>query len=251
MHSTSGIFLYFFPAWEKENVTRQKLLGSPVALAFSDALRNERNFSEFVSLSNVAVGPTGSSGVCVACVPPNWPNAHRIGYHPDEQTWVNCGTFWLGFVNHCKPTPMTLQREKLISGYEIELGDGNVWFAPTVRRWDENNESFTANVPMKMGIAPDGHFAATVRSDVAWAWELACSFWDKRLKAGLTNGEYLEAATKFLALNYRIGPHEAYALDLFDSENMVAVLEAALDVQSVENWITEQDQKKSQQTAER
>lgn len=251
MKSTSGIFLYFFPEWEKEHVTRQKLLESPVASAFSDAIRNDRNFQEFVSFANVAVGPTGTSGVCVACVPNNWPNCHRIGYHPDEQTWVNCGTHWLGMAKHSRPTPLTLQREKLISGYELELGDGNVWFAPTVRKWSNDNETFGANVPMKMGIAPDGNFAAAVRSDVAWAWELACSFWDKRLTGGLTNGEYLNAATRFLSLNYRIGPHEAFALDLFDSENIVAVLEAALDVQAVELWLSEQDQKKSQSPAER
>ena len=250
MKSTSGLFLYFLPACEKENVTRQRLLGSPVASAFSDALRNERNYQEFVSVANVAVGPTGTSGVCLACVPPNWPNPHRIGYHPDEQEWVNCGEFWLGTVKHCRPSPATLQREKLVSGYEVELGDGNVWFAPTVRKWDENNETFSANVPMKMGIAPDGNFAAAVRSDVAWSWDLACSFWDRRLKGGLTNGEYLEAATKFLGMNYRIGPHEAFKLDLFDSENVVAILESALDVQAVESWLNEQDQKKSQQAVE-
>lgn len=250
MTSTSGLFMYFLPAWEKANVTRHKLLETPVASAFSDALRSERNFQEFVSVSNVAVGPTGTSGVMLACVPANWPNHHRIGFHPDEQTWMNCGEFWLGTVNHCRPSALSLQRPKLISGYEVELGDGDVWFAPTVRRWSDQAESFAANVPMKMGIGPDGQYAAAVRSDVSWAWDLACQFWDKRLTGGLTNGEYLDAATRFLSLNYRIGPHECFALDLFDSENVVQVLESALDVAAVEEWFQLQDQKKSQSTAE-
>lgn len=245
MKSTSGIFIYFLPAWEKENVTRQKLLGSPVALAFSDALRNERNYSEFVSVSNVAVGPTGTSGVCLACVPPNWPNPHRIGYHPDEQEWVNCGVFWLGTVKHCRPTPSSLQREKLVSGYEVELGDGNVWFAPTIRQWDADDQTITANLPMNIGIQPDGKFAASICRDVAWAWDLACSMLDK----SSTIVDRLQAATKFIGLNYRIGDHEANALGLFDTANVVTVIEAALDGPAVERWVNLEAEKKNQQTA--
>lgn len=160
---------------------------------------------------------------------------------------LNSGLF-LGLDRRYRPGPESLQRDRLISGYEVELGDGEIWTAPIIRKWDDTG-TVVPNVPMSMGISPAGDFSAQVRPDVAWSWQLACDLWDARARRGMTNGEMLDGGTRFLGLNYRLGPHEAYALGLFDTDNLTKTIEAALDLPSIEAWCDAQEQKKSPLTA--
>ena len=105
----NGLFLYFFAGLDKDAATLEKLRATPLAEVASDALRNDRTFQEMTVRHNVATGPNGSSGVLLAIKHPDLPDAHRIGYYPEEQTWRDCGDYWLGYVTHCKPGPDWLQ----------------------------------------------------------------------------------------------------------------------------------------------
>ena len=239
--SGSGIFLYLVPALEREAATRAKLLSLPFAAVMFDALKNERAFQAMTVIHNVAKGPSGSSGVLIAVKHPSWPDAHRIGFYPEEQTWRNCGDYWLGYVTGCKPGPDSLQRETLVSGYDYELGDEQIWHTPIIRYPAGN-----ANLPQTMGVDEAGAFQQSVVTSMAWAWTLACDIWDRYMMGeGMKPVEMFDAAVKCLGVNYRVGPQECSVLGLLDGPKAKLVLQGAVAGPMIEELMGE-DAKKNQ-----
>lgn len=238
----AGLFSYFMPTWEQASGTRKRLLDSPIALAVSDAIRSERNYSEFVSQHFVQVGPTGSSGVIITVVPRNWPNPHRIGYYPDEQAWTDCGAYWLGRHRDVIPRAETLQRETLIRGYDVELGDGEIWQCPVIR-WPNK----TANLPRAMGVDAAGKYVETLRPQWDWAWKLASNIWDVYFldKGGdVTDATMFDWGAQCLSINYRVGPQECTALGLLDTDIVARVLKAAVADPLIQEYLEAETSKK-------
>lgn len=248
--SGNGLFLYFIAAIDREAATRAKLLTMPFASVMADALRNDRTFKDMIVIHNVATGPTGSSGVLIVCRHPEWPDAHRTGFYPDEQTWRNCGDYWLGLVADCKPGPDSLQRETLVSGYDYELGDELIWHAPIIRYPAGN-----PNLPQTMGVDPSGVFTQSVVKSMSWAWDLACRLWDKYFlgNGGLMPDAMFAAAVECLSINYRLGTHEASLLGQWcpDGSFLIGptakqIIEAAIDMPQIQQLLDGDDSKKNQ-----
>lgn len=250
--SSSGLFLYFVSGLDREQATRDKLASMPFASVMSDALRNDRTFKEMIVAHNVATGPSGSSGVLLAVKHPAWPDAHRIGFYPDEQTWRNCGDYWLGYVTNCKPGPDSLQRELLVSGYDYELGDEQIWHAPIIRYPAGN-----ANLPQTMSVDAAGQFTQSVVKSKQWAWDLAGRIWDKYFlgNGGLLPESMFSSAVECLSINYRIGPQEVSLLGegCVDGSLLIGpiakqIIEAAIDMPQITQLIDGDDSKKNQQS---
>lgn len=236
---SNGIFLYWLPGWEKEKATRGELLATPLASALRDALRSERTFQTLVSVHSVAKGPSGSSGSLVVCHHPAWPDAHRLGYYPEEQTWRDCGGFWLGYATDCKPGPDSLQRSDLVSGYDYELGDEQIWHAPIIRYPAGN-----PNLPQTMAVDSSGQFVESVTDSMAWAWSLACDIWDRYMMGdGLQRPEMFSIAVNCLSLNYRLGVHECSVLGLIDGPKAQQILKAAIAGPMIEELMGESAKK--------
>lgn len=243
----NGLFLYFFSGIDRDKLTRQDVSQTWLADVLTDELRTDVKFRS-VTKHFVNSGPGGASGIIIAAANPSHIPSQPIGYFPDRQTWVDVGGTWLGYDNVERPHPEALRREKLTAGHEVILGDGNSWIAPVIRKHDEGR--WSCNLPMKTGLNPAGEYTEAVRADVAWAWDAACELWNARYAdGGITKGRFLEVVTKLLGLNYRIGPHEVFALDLFDSENMTELVFAFLDVAATESWCEAQESKKNQTAA--
>lgn len=236
---SDGLFLYFLPATEADEITRDGIASGPLSLAFSDALRTPRTFTEMTIRTNVTKGPSGSSGTIIAVHSLKWASTHQVGYYPEKQTWRDCGTFWLGYANDAKPGPDSLQRDQIVTGYEQELGDDRIWVAPIVRYPAGNT-----NLPQSMGIDGAGQFVESVVSSMQWAWALACDVWDRYVMGdGLQRDEIFGMSVKCLAINYRLGPHEATALGLIDGPKAKEILQAAIAGPMIDDMMSEEAKK--------
>ena len=243
--SGNGLFLYFLAGWEQGSATREKLLTTPLAAVAFDAMRNDRTFKDMIVTHNVSIGPSGSSGVLIVAKHPAWPDSHRIGFYPEEQTWRDCGDYWLGYVTDCKPGPDSLQREALVSGYDYELGDELIWDAPMIRY-----PAGSANLPQTMGVDASGKYVESVVPSMTWAWELSCKIWDDYfLGSGINRAEVFDYAVKCLSVNYRVGPHEATALGLLNTDTAALVLKAAIAEPLIREFMAEDESKKNQAVA--
>lgn len=242
---SNGLLFYFLPGLTPKELTRAKAKTLPFAASLSDITKSDRLWQLHSVIHEVAVGPSGSSGTLLATKPANWPDVHRVGFYPDSQTWKQRGTFWIGFDNEIAPGPESLQRVTLTDGYEVELGDGNVWLAPVIRAWGEAGYSIA--LPKDLGFDEQEQCVATVKSDYQWAWKLACDVWDFVIQRGqVALDQFTRWAVECLSLNYRIGIHEASVLGLFDTATARDVLHSCVDWVRVEAYFAAETEKKSQ-----
>jgi hypothetical protein len=117
-----------------------------------------------------------------------------------------------------------------VSGYEHELGDGNTWLCPTIRR----AIVFPA-VPCSYrrmnGVLqrqPLAKYAGIFERAQRWAAQYLGG-------DGVPPEEQWEASIECLRVNYRLGDEEASLLDVLTDRTMPLVLDAALDVP----WLNE------------
>lgn len=112
-------------------------------------------------------GPGGASGTMLVPLVPGGEPPVRLGYHPDRQDWHQIGdAYWLGIDRECPPMPIELTRRKTIGGYWMELGDGQLWAVPILRRPNASTE-----LPCSFGWDAGGRFQETVRGDYRQLWE--------------------------------------------------------------------------------
>ena len=218
-------FLYFIPELTKQQATAEAIAKAGLDVALRDCLTTDVAFQAKLSISDVRAGPNESSGVLVVALPEAG-EAPPIGYYPDQQTWEDEGTFWLGTSNDKPPTPEGLQRAMQVGGYEHELGDGQVWLCPVIRR-----AMLFATLP-KRYARKDGETVATVLPEYEGIWQRSAS-WAADFASEeptLTIEERYDACVDCLSLNYRIGPAEAGRLGLLTDLTMMEVLNAALDI---------------------
>lgn len=186
---------------------------------------------------NVQRGPNGSNGCILALVPMSG-ECGEVGYYPDRQTWIPVGPtdapkYWLGWNTQKPPTPDTLRRDRIVSGYEYTLGDGHDWTAPTIRR--PNGKT---NLPEVWGVDPAGAFAARLHPDYDRFWQLAGEMFKVALEQiDWEQPQTFAAAVECLGLNYRVGPHEVSALGLLTSETYPLVFGAAIDAELMKQLI--------------
>lgn len=178
-------------------------------------------------------GPAG--GGCIVAL-----GQRPAAYEPGSQRWIEGEKCWVG-IEDAPPRPDDLVREVIISGAPMQLGDGEFWTAPIIRRW--NGAWFVPNVPQAMGkVTKDGRTGVEfrIRPEYAGVDEIAGRMFELFLAGSAVSiDQLLQDASELLAVNYRIGPEEASLLGLFDEKNAVAVISQSFDRATIEREAAE------------
>jgi len=178
------------------------------------------------------LGPGDKSGTIICyhdsqnAVPP------RFGYFADQQTWhaVDDGSLlWIGLDKDHPPKPEDMQRAKVFRGYEMELGDGNTWQIPLIRRPTD----LSTALPQTQYIER-GKLVQSLKAAYRTYWEHSEEVADGFLAGKeFTVVRAHELAIEALSLNYRFGHNEQRLLGIVDSENYIALLSFTIDLPHV------------------
>jgi len=240
--------LYFLPGVKITRemtvaAKRQILQAAGIADIFADV---KLETLPIMPIDTLGPGEKSGSIVCYHdsqnSVPP------RFGFFPDQQTWhaIDDGSLlWIGLHNDNPPTPAELQRSKVFRGYEMELGDGNTWQIPVIRR---PTDLWTA-LPQSQYIE-GGKLVQSLKAAYRSYWDHSAEVAD-----GFIAGKEFtvirahELAVEALGLNYRFGPNEQKILGIVDSENYIALLSYTIDLPHV-NEVLDFQKKTTPQPAE-
>lgn len=231
------MFLYFVP-----NVTKDTFRKSA---AFRPLIAILRDALDELKTKELNIGPAGTDGdgtripgLLICALPAEEASPRALRFEPEQQTWVDCGGYWLGFTAGAPPHPETLARTKQLDGYSYTLGDGREYLCPIIRRM-----IYQPMVPC--GLHWNGEsFDRVVKAEYEDLWEQSAS-WSKAMTA---NGR-AQAALTCLQLNYRVGPFELEALGTFADEQAASdVILAALDEQFFVDCVNDPKKKASVET---
>lgn len=240
---TEGIFLYYIPGKKYEDVTASDLAANPIlAGPFFDLIHSPRLFkSHRVGCTVDNRGPDNGSGCIVGIQPQVDRNMNMPHYNEATQTWRQYKGQFIGWQTDMMPGPESLRRPTQISGYEVELGDGRIWNAPTIRPFHEDVKNWGCSLPSLIGIDENGEHTGRVIERYRSIWETS-----RKIADVLFNGTPANPFGKFddavacLSLNYKIGAAEATILELFTTETINAVTGAAVDNPMVEHFLSAQ-----------
>lgn len=235
-----GVFLYYIPGKKYDDVQPSDLAANPVlAGPFFDLIHSPKMFkANRVGVTVENRGPDNGAGCIVSVQPQVDRNLNTPHYNANTQTWRKFGEQWIGWQEDMKPGPESLRRPKQIDGYEVELGDGKIWIAPTVRPFHETQATLGCSLPMMLGIDESREHTARVVERFRDIWETTV-----RIADIFYNGEqyaqfaFFDDAVKCLALNYRIGNAEATILELLNTELVETVCGASVDGPLVEKFL--------------
>jgi len=190
-------------------------------------------------------GPGDLSGTIVFYTDDREPPP-RAGYFHLQQTWHHVNDdLWIGIHNDHPPTPADMRRAKVFRGYEMELGDGNEWMIPIIRRPTD----LGTTLPQSQYIE-GGKLVKTLKAAYKRYWDHSEEVADGFLAGKeFTNIRAHELAVEALGLNYRFGHNEQKILGLVDSENYIALLSYTIDLPHV-NAVSEAQKKTECQPAE-
>lgn len=233
--------IYFLPRvqWQRGqnlSVTRSIIREAGLADVFADV--SEDNVG-FVQVSGR--GPGDLSGTIIAYCDRQPPR--RIGYYADQK-WEKIGdgsTLWVGTEPNEPATPEQLQKRRVHPGYSLELGDGNTYTIPVVRRPDGST-----NLPTDMVFDAAGKLQEPIKPAYTRYWESSaevCQWFFGGEPAAPDKAKALQLAIEVLGLNYRYGLAEHQALRLIDATNFLAILALSVDLPRVQ--LEQEAQKKS------
>lgn len=179
------------------------------------------------SCNPLAKGPDGGQGLLIVPEPHDGTPVERAEFVPEHQTWLQSerGNYWIGTDNDHPPTPAGLVRRRVVEGYEHELGDGNLWECPIIRRaiilpavpcsYSRMNGELTHE--------PLPEYAPIFQRTLRFASEYAAG-------SNVPIPDQWELAIACLAINYRVGDEEVSLLRLLNDRTLKAVLDAAFDI---------------------
>lgn len=223
-------------------------------------------------------GPDGAYGVIIA--DDRHTAGKQIGYYPDAQRWVKlpgikpekstleekAGELWVGCWKDSPPTPEQLQREQMLDGHWVMLGDGQRYMSPVARRLQEQagQLTFFNPLPKRIRFDDDGNpITDEVLGPYAALWPYAEKWWEqwrsvisvKAVENAEDRGEPIEIVVPFeeqaaaalcaITTNYRVGMGECNLLGLLTEESMGAVLGALIDLPTLKDYA----KKNTRQTA--
>lgn len=237
------MFLYYIPdAVNSAEPTRESLQAGPLGSVFWDLLHSQALYDARIRVFTIhSGGPDGLSGRIVAAMPAAGLTGPPPGIRAG-QTWQRVlvpadGTkvpheYWIGYDR----LPLDLRREYLVPGIEHELGDGQIWECPIVRKM-----GVQCNLPSKWGIDPQsGEFRALMLPRYQSAWDSAGKIFDAQLSGNLTKLDAVKLCAEMLGVNYRVGWQEISILGLLDDTTWKHVWRAATDAEFVESWLESQ-----------
>lgn len=149
------------------------------------------------------------------------------------QRWVEGEKFHVG-VEDLAPRPEDLERPVGIDGYGVLLADGNIWRVPLVHKWDAAELRHVPGVPSAMTLI-GGRVQYQIRAEYqvvdAIASRLFAAFIEEKT---VPMAQLMQDAAALLAVNYRLGVEECGLLGLFDSTNILEVIQAAIDIKALQ-----------------
>lgn len=181
-------------------------------------------------------GPDSTGGMIVA-----GPGESVIGFHPHRQTWSKAGNIWIGWENGQLPGPNELQRDELVEGHRITMGDKAEWLVPIVR----SNARGTA-LPQSFLLNEAGEWSRRpmqVYQDLAgaaeklWKWCVAEMLRHAGPSGengqddveGPTSPQLADLVCRALAVNYKVGRWEVSILKLLDDRIIWTASKAIVD----------------------
>lgn len=230
-----GSFLYFVEGKNWEQITAEFLAGnSLLAAPFFEQVHSPLAFKRRTMRVDVQRGPKGQQG-CIIVPQPQVDVGQLPTYREAEQTWIRIGDtgVWIGWDNAMRPGPDSLRRGNQMEGYEVPLGDQNIWICPVVLSFDELTDKWASHLPVVFSIDSEGETITKTPTRFLPHRDAALKIANVVFGVagnGVTNMEAIDLATLMLSLNYRIGPTETAILEILNTENMVEVLHASCDV---------------------
>lgn len=209
------IFLYYIPGTTEKTAKDSPAFASGgLQIVFRDCLDN-LSYSE-------SKGPDGGTGLLLYAIPVSREKPFGLRYRPDAQTWIDCGSHWLGMQSNQLPEPEGLRRVKMLDSYRYALADGREWMCPKIRR---------GGMPLlpawwKMS---KGQFTLEVKTEFVDIWNESES-WSLDIRS-ISYTEAFSICALCLGLNYRIGVNEISMLNMLDAATSRDVILAALDEQ--------------------
>jgi hypothetical protein len=114
------IFIYFVSGATKATIKDSPAFAAGgLQIVFRDCLE-ELSFCE-------SKGPDGQPGLLFYAIPTSREKPFGLKYRPENQTWIDCDTHWIGIQNNAPPQPEGLQRKKLLDSYNYTLADNREW----------------------------------------------------------------------------------------------------------------------------
>lgn len=223
-------FIYFLPGLT-EKPSPEQLASAGLDAVLGDAPLAHTPISQ-------ARGPSGGPGMVLAVAGKRSPL-----YKADRQEWRDFGKFHLGWWTDAVPRPEELQREDMLPGHRVKLGDGNEWLVPCVNL-----------LPIEMTWSADQGWGGRQQSVHHWLLELRdtwlqtlieavrpeqpeCEVESEKEPEALAGDEVAlsmvnaaEQATRVLAVNYHVGPAELISLHALTSRTVADVLNHLCDL---------------------
>lgn len=170
-----------------------------------------------------------------------------LAYLPAAQHWQELpaangkGRFFIGVSTTVNLAPADVARDEQRQGHPVTLGDGQSWHIPTARLCLGGT-----HLPKRRVIRADGSRAWEVEAEYRDLCDFCDRAWLWRQGDGpaITYDELDEVCGRALAINYRLGMREAVLLGLFTDAGMLAILDALLDVPTLQSIVTAEHKKK-------
>lgn len=158
-------------------------------------------------------------------------------YDADGQKWEQHGDLWIGYNKDNPPGPADLLRPDAIRGHMVTLNDGQVWEIPILRILDPG---IVLPQYQQFFLAADGSRRMELRPEYVDLGRRVELVWEKLMesaKEGRTSFD-IESGSDMIeeaiGLNYFAGPHEISILRLMNMGNVSVVIDAMLDVPSLD-----------------
>lgn len=175
-------------------------------------------------------------------------NSGHNSYDAKRQEWVksDSGPYWIGYDKDARPAPADLERDPMLNGHKVQLGDGNYWLIPVARHYvelDEANALMWAIAFPQRRKFKDGHWThgdVVARYRDLWAMVMRMDDMAERDHGGdegafddLTIDDTTGMIVEALSVNYRMSAEIASLLDLIDSSHVGKVYHALTDGPSI------------------
>jgi hypothetical protein len=190
--------------------------------------RRERFRASATRRENVA-GPVGRGLLCT------WQTNVLIEHDPETQDWQQIGPqLWVGIRRGYQPEEFARPTDgrDLLSGYLVELGDGNRWLIPVALA-----DAPSYSMPWVEGLDASGEIVRRVADPYRKVCAIADDLWASVCGKGrleIEEDRLREALADAMAVHYQIDLQDCLALGLFSSDSYQTIVCALLDFQHLE-----------------
>jgi hypothetical protein len=215
-------------------------------------------------------GPGGQPGMMISALPVVSRRAPRtMGYKPDDATWrwfpMDDGKYWLGVDTTDRPRPEDLARRQQQDGHFVELGDGQRWLVPAIRRPEYGDRTVPGDDGtertewgLKDGIPlvnravrynpVERQVIRQIRPNEQRVWDWSAQFYQLVYGSApqmIDLPEQIEYCAYVLGLNYRLTVAEINELELFTEDQIVAIVQATVDLPWFKDYVDARAAKKN------